>query len=177
MSHLGRCFFTFNLLLGSVLILFVPLSIFCVYLVMNLTISSGTLNIFITVYYLFLWDRVIKLFWTLSISWLHFFFFYSFESFSHNLGDSKSPQVSRTLLSMLVDLNNAIVCMVSTRPLIPKSSSAYMNTLVTVPSLPITIGITVTFWFDSFFLFSCNVFSFSFCLTQLSAGTAKYTIR
>ena len=30
--------------------------------------------------------------------------------------DSKSPQVSKTLLSTLADLNNAVVWMVSTRP-------------------------------------------------------------
>ena len=40
-----------------------------------------------------------------------------------SVSDGKSPQVSRTLLSILVDLNNAVVCMVSTRSLISKSSS------------------------------------------------------
>ena len=39
-----------------------------------------------------------------------------------SLGDSKTPQVSRTLLSILADLNNAVVWMVSTRPLISKFS-------------------------------------------------------
>ena len=37
---------------------------------------------------------------------------------------SKSPQISRTLLSILVGLNNVVVWMVSTRPFISKSSSA-----------------------------------------------------
>ena len=32
--------------------------------------------------------------------------------------DGKSPQISRTLLSILADLNNAVVWMVSTRPII-----------------------------------------------------------
>ena len=76
---------------------------------------------------------------------------YSFESFSHprelivshrSLSDSKSPQVSRTLLS------------------ISKSYSLLINPLVTVLSAPITIGIIVTFMFyiiiflllESFFL-------------------------
>ena len=39
------------------------------------------------------------------------------------LVDRKSPQVSRTLLSILVDLNNVVVWMASTCPLISKSSS------------------------------------------------------
>ena len=39
------------------------------------------------------------------------------------LRDSKFPQVSRTLLSILADLNNAVVFMVSTRLLISKSSN------------------------------------------------------
>ena len=44
--------------------------------------------------------------------------------FSHRSAtDSKSPQVSRTLLSILAVLNNAVVCMASTHPLISKSSS------------------------------------------------------
>ena len=65
-----------------------------------------------------------------------------------SLSDSKSPQVSRTLLNILADLNN-VVWMVSTRPLISKSSSPCINPLVTVPRAPITIGITVTFMFYS----------------------------
>ena len=72
-------------------------------------------------------------------------------SFSHqrklmlshrSLSGSKSPQVSRALLSILADFNNAVVWMVSTRPLISKSSSPYTN--------PITISIAVTFIFHSF---------------------------
>ena len=42
--------------------------------------------------------------------------------FHWSLSDSKSPQVFKTLLSILADLNNAIVWTVSTRPLISKSS-------------------------------------------------------
>ena len=48
--------------------------------------------------------------------------------------------VSRTLLSILADLNNAVVCMVSSHPLISKSSCPTISPLVTVPSAPITIG-------------------------------------
>ena len=61
------------------------------------------------------------------------------------LSDSKSLQVSRTLLSILVILKNAVVWMVSTRPPTSKSASPFNNPLVTVPNAPITIGIIVTF--------------------------------
>ena len=49
-----------------------------------------------------------------SVSWCFFHW---------SLSDSKSHQVSRTLLSVLADLDSAIVWMVPTRPLICKSSS------------------------------------------------------
>ena len=68
-----------------------------------------------------------------------------------SLSDSKSPQVSRTLLGILADLSNDVVWMVSTRPPISKSSSLFNNPLVTVPKARITIGIIVTFMFHSFF--------------------------
>ena len=67
-----------------------------------------------------------------------------------SLSESKSPQVPRTLLSILAYLNNAVFWMVSTRPLTSKSSSPGTNPLVTVTAEPITIGITVTFMFHSF---------------------------
>ena len=70
-----------------------------------------------------------------------------------SLSDNKSPQVSGTLLSILADLNNAVVWMISTRLLISKSSNPNDNPSVTVPSAAITIGITVTFMFHSFFFF------------------------
>ena len=55
------------------------------------------------------------------------------------------------LLSILADLNKAVVWMNSTRVLISISSSFFINPLITVPSAAITIGINVTFTFDSFF--------------------------
>ena len=57
-----------------------------------------------------------------------------FESFSHqlklmifywSLSEKKSSQVSRTFLSILADLSNALVWIVSTRPFISKSSSPF----------------------------------------------------
>ena len=70
--------------------------------------------------------------------------------FHWSVSDSKSSQVSRTFFSILADLNNAEVWMVSTRPLISKSSSPSINRLVTVPRAPDTIGINVTFMFQFF---------------------------
>ena len=81
--------------------------------------------------------------------------FYPFVSLSHQhlemifqrrLSRRKSPRVFRTLLIILVNLNNAVIWMVSTRPLICKSSSPFINPLVTVPRAPIRNGITVTSW-------------------------------
>ena len=77
--------------------------------------------------------------------------------FHWRLSDSKSPQVSRTLLSILTVLNNAVVWMVSTRPPTSKSSSPFSNPLVIVPNAPITIGIIVTCIFHSFFQFPSKV--------------------
>ena len=65
--------------------------------------------------------------------------------------DCKSLQISRTLLSILADLSNAMVRMVSILPLISNSSSLSFKLLGTVPSAPITIGITVTLIFHSYF--------------------------
>ena len=77
--------------------------------------------------------------------------------FPKSLRDSKSPQVSRTLLSILADLNIAAVYMVSTRLLISKSFNPCTNLMVTEPKVPITIEITITFMFHGFFQFSSKV--------------------
>ena len=80
--------------------------------------------------------------------------------FHLSLSDIKSPQVSRTLLSILADFNSAVVCMVSTSVLISnsfKSSSLFTDPLVILPGAPITTGITVTFMFRSFFQFPSMV--------------------
>ena len=67
------------------------------------------------------------------------------------LSDSKSPQVSRTLLSILAGLNNTVVWTVSTRTVISNSSSFCTNSWVTVPTTSVTICKIVTFMFSSFF--------------------------
>ena len=64
--------------------------------------------------------------------------------------ESDWQQVSRTLLSILVDLNHAVVWMILIC-LISKFSTPGTNPLVFLPSASVTIGITVTFMFHSSF--------------------------
>ena len=83
------------------------------------------------------------------------------------------------LLSILVDLNNAVIWMISHHPLISNFSSP---SSVTVPRAPLTMGITVTFMLQSFFQFLrmsryLSFFSLSFNFTLWSVGTAKSTIQ
>ena len=84
----------------------------------------------------------IFLWFSLLVSFSHLF---KLMVFHWRLSDSKPPPVSATLPSILADLNNAVVCMVTTCPLIAKSSCSFTNPLGMVPNTPITIGITVTF--------------------------------
>ena len=107
----------------------------------------------------------------------YYHYYLLLQNFSHqlmlmdfhwSLSDSKSPQVSRTLLSILFVLNNTVVWMLSTRPLTSKFSSPFNN-----PKAPISIGIIVTFMFHSFFL---TFFALSFSFILWSAGTGKSTI-
>ena len=116
----------------------------------------------------------------LSVSFLMaviYYYYYFIRVFHWRLSVSKSPQVCRTLLSILAVFNNAVVWMVSSS----KSSRPFNNPLVTVPKVLITISIIVTFMFHSFFnslsrsrYFSLFSHSFSFILW--SAWTAKSTI-
>ena len=98
-----------------------------------------------------------------------------------SLSESKSPPVTRTLLSILADLNNAVVWMISDCPLIFNSSSPLTKPLGNVTSALIIIGITVTFMFHCFFLvfgkFQVLVsLSFRLIFTQWPAGTDKSAI-
>ena len=96
-----------------------------------------------------------------------------------SLSNSKSPQFSTTLLSILSDLNNAVVWMVSTCPVISMSSSSCTNPLQTAPRATITIGIIVTLMFHSFFKFSSKaevlilLFTF-FQFYSLVSGDSNY---
>ena len=101
--------------------------------------------------------------------------------FHWSLSDSKSSQVSRTLLCILAVFSNVIVWTVSTRQPTFKFSSPFSKPLVTVPNAPITIGIIVTCMFHSFFNSLArskylSFFSHSFSFILWSAGTVKTTI-
>ena len=110
--------------------------------------------------------------------WHYYQFFTQLVVFHRSQSDYKSTQVSRTLLSILADLNNAVVWVVSSRPPTFKSSSPFNNPLVTVPKATITI---VTYMFHNFFNSLSrsrylSFFSHSFSFILWSAGTAKSTI-
>ena len=116
---------------------------------------------------------------SICLSSSYYFHLFSFESFSHqrklivshrSLSNYKFPQVSRTLLSILADLNNKVFWMLSTRPIIFMSSYPFIDPLVTASRPPIKIGIIFTFMFHRFFftslvrIFSYNVrFLTAFC--------------
>ena len=134
---------------------------------------------------------------TRPMSWSSFFIF-SFISNYHNyyyycyfhmrfngqfftgLIDVKVPKVTRTLQSILADLNNAVVWMVSTHPLISNSSSLFLSHLETIPSASPTTVITITIMFDSFFSSSkIQVFVrlfvfFNFCFVKLYQMTSSF---
>ena len=65
--------------------------------------------------------------------------------------DRNSSQISNTLFHILADLNNAVVWMVSSRPLHFMYSSSCSNLLVTVHRTRFTFGITVTIMFHNVF--------------------------
>ena len=59
--------------------------------------------------------------------------------FHGSLSDSKSTQASRTLPSILADLNDAVIWLVMNCPLISTSSSPFTYSLGIILSAPITI--------------------------------------
>ena len=71
-----------------------------------------------------------------------------YPNFTSN--DSKSPQVYRTLLSILAHLKSAVVWMISILSLIFSSTSLFSRPLEAIPR----IGIAVTFVLQMFFFFS-----------------------
>ena len=101
--------------------------------------------------------------------------------FHWSLSDSKSPQISRTLLSILAVFIKAVVWMVFTRPPTSKSSRSFDNPLVTVPKAPITMSTIITHMFHIFFNSIArsrylSFFSHSFSFILWSTGTAMSTI-
>ena len=101
--------------------------------------------------------------------------------FHWGLSDTKSAQVSRTFLIMLTNLKNSVVWMVSAHPSISNSSNSLINSLGINLSAQITIGITVTFMFHSFFSSLAKFkyfffFLFSLIFTLWPAGMVESTI-
>ena len=87
--------------------------------------------------------------------------------------------VSRTLLRILAELNNAVVGVVLILPLIPISSSLFCKLFATIPSAQIRIGITVTFKSHSFLISQArseylSIFQLLF-ISLWSTGTTKST--
>ena len=101
------------------------------------------------------------------------------------LRNNKFPEVSRTLLSTLADLNDAVVWRVSTRPLISESSSPFINPLwlyrtYHLQLVSLSLSYSIVFWvfFSSLARFWCLCFfSFSFSFTKWLIKMAKSTIR
>ena len=71
--------------------------------------------------------------------------------FYWRLSDCKSLQNPRSFLSILTVLNNVVVWIFPTRPLISESSSLFNNPSLNVLKALITIGIIVTFMFHILF--------------------------
>ena len=98
--------------------------------------------------------------------------------FPCSLSDSKSPQMSRTLLGILAELN-AVVWMISARPLISKFSSPLTKPFRIFLSPPVTIAITVIFMFYSLFVFlafwSLYFVSFTFHSGVHRGGKIRYS--
>ena len=64
--------------------------------------------------------------------------------FRWSLSDKKSPEVSRTLLSILANLNIILIWIVSIRP---QNFNLFFKPLGAVPSAPIIIGIITVLLF------------------------------
>ena len=124
-------------------------------------IWAFSFNLFISIsIYSCQYHQVINWFWC-------FMYFYFLDKVLSNTiiillihrspSDCMSPQVCRTLLSILADSTNAVVWRASTRPILSKSSNPRTNPLVTVSSVSVTISVIVTNMFHSFFQFSSKV--------------------
>ena len=71
-------------------------------------------------------------------------------AFCRSQSDSKSPQFFMTLLSVLANLNGAVVWVVTILPLFSSSTIFFFRPLRTVSSVRTLIGTVVTFMFHVF---------------------------
>ena len=118
------------------------LSIFHLIFIILSDLPKSTISLSLSIY-IYIYSQLC---FSLLLSFTQSFFLHQRKLvvFHWCLSDSKFPQVSRTLLSILAVLNDDVIWMVSSRPSISKSSSPFSNFLVTVPKAAITIGIIVT---------------------------------
>ena len=72
--------------------------------------------------------------------------------FHRSLSEKKYLHLSRTLLSILADLNNTAVCMVSIFLRFPTFTASLSSLFGAVLSSPIAINITITFIVHSIFI-------------------------
>ena len=103
-------------------------------------------------------------------------------SFHWYLRENKTPQVSRTLLSILVNFTCCLVCIVSVLLSLssPHPHTLFSRHLMAVPRAPTIIYLTVMFIFISFFSSLTksrywSIFSFSFIFIQWLTGKNKFT--
>ena len=89
--------------------------------------------------------------------------------FHWSLRDSKSPRVSRTPLSILIDLNNAVVSIVFPCPLISKSSSLLILYLGIFPITPINY-----YYYSLIRAFNISVSRWFFTGVWVTASLLKY---
>ena len=100
--------------------------------------------------------------------------------FHSSLCDSKSPQAYKTLLSILADLNDAVVWTVYGLLPISKSSSSFTNPFRIVTGDPIAVGTANTFMFYRIFSSLARskylyLFLLSLIFSLWSAETAKFS--
>ena len=94
----------------------------------------------------------------LDLYYYYYYYYYSLQVFASALADGlsresgwQSLQVSRNLLSILADLYNTVLWMVSICPLISNFSRTLFTLLEIIPSVPITTGIIITLMFSRLF--------------------------
>ena len=100
--------------------------------------------------------------------------------FHWRLSDSKSRQVSRTILSILAILNNVVLWMVSTRSPPSKSSWPFNNTFSYRAKSTnhnwYNFHLHIPYFFPFYSKIKVLISLFTFSLIPWSAGTAKMTI-
>ena len=132
-----RYFYSHFCFLIIVVLLMFMLFVLFIVTVINLSLSLFCFFVFLFCFFFF--SFVISLLASFSLVRL-------LIVFPESQYDSEISQISRTLVSILTDLNNVVVWMDSAHPLISKSC----NPLVTVLSAPITNGTKITFMFHIF---------------------------